>query len=80
MEHEFQIAARKIGDEYPQFIMAEVGINHEVDFYKAIQMVDAAAAAGVDCVKFQCHITEAEMIPTDIIPRGISDERQWDII
>ena len=80
MEHEFQISARKIGDKYSPFIMAEVGINHEGDFDKAIQMVDAAAAAGVDCVKFQCHITEAEMIPSDIIPRGISDERQWDII
>lgn len=80
MIKEFQIAGRKIGPDQPPFIIVEVGINHEGEFNKAIQMVDAAAAAGADCVKFQCHITEAEMIPTDMKPGKISDERLWDII
>jgi N-acetylneuraminate synthase len=80
MTKEFQIADRKIGPDQPPFIIVEVGINHEGEFNKAIQMVDAAAAAGADCVKFQCHITEAEMIPTDMKPGKISDERLWDII
>lgn len=80
MIKEFQIADRKIGPDQPPFIIVEVGINHEGEFNKAIQMVDAAAAAGADCVKFQCHITEAEMIPTDMKPGNISDERLWDII
>lgn len=69
-----------IGEEFPPFVMAEVGINHEGDFEKALQMVDAASVAGADCVKFQCHITEAEMIPTDMTPGKISEERLWDII
>jgi N-acetylneuraminate synthase len=43
-------------------------------------MVDAAAAAGADCVKFQCHITEMEMIPTDMTPGNISKESLWDIM
>lgn len=77
---ELQIGHRKIGPQYPPFIIAEVGINHEGSFEKAIQMVDAAVAAGADCIKFQCHITEAEMIPTDMKPGKISDERLWDII
>lgn len=77
---EIQIGSRKIGANYPPFVIAEVGINHEGDFDKAIQCVDAAINAGADCVKFQCHITEAEMIPTDSKPRGISEERLWDII
>ena len=76
---EFKIGDRLIGDEYPPFVIAEVGINHEGDYDKAIQMVDAAAAAGADCVKFQCHITEKEMIPTDILP-GNSPDRLYDII
>jgi N-acetylneuraminate synthase len=76
----FQIDNRSIGENDPPFITAEVGINHEGEFEKAIQMVDAAVAAGADCVKFQCHITEAEMIPTDMKPGQISDERLWDII
>lgn len=76
----FEIGKRKIGPDFPPFIMAEVGINHEGSFDKAIQCVDAAVAAGADCVKFQCHITEAEMIPTDMRPGKISEERLWDII
>jgi len=74
------ISGRIIGGGQPPFIIAEVGINHEGEVEKAIQMIDAAAAAGADCVKFQCHITEAEMIPTDMKPGKISEERLWDII
>ena len=77
---EIQIGERHIGPEYPPFVMAEVGINHEGEYAKAIQMVDAAAEAGADCVKFQCHITEQEMIPTDMKPGEISEEKLWDII
>lgn len=75
-----RIGQREIGDGHPPFVIAEVGINHEGDVRKALQMVDAAAEAGADCVKFQSHITEAEMIPTDMKPGKISSERLWDII
>lgn len=69
-----------IGDDQLPFIIAEVGINHEGEFEKAIQLVDAAVDASAECVKFQCHITEAEMIHTDMKPGEISDEALWDII
>lgn len=75
----FKIAGRSIGIKYPPFVIMEVGINHEGSLEKAIQMVDAAKTSGADCVKFQCHITEDEMIPTDIKP-GNSNDRLWDII
>ncbi|MBF0450250.1 MAG: N-acetylneuraminate synthase family protein [Candidatus Magnetomorum sp.] len=77
---EFQIGDRKISPNKIPFIIAEAGINHEGDFKKAIQLVDAAIESGADCIKFQCHITEKEMIPTDMKPGEISDERLWDII
>lgn len=77
---EIDIAGRKVGPEHPPLVIVEVGINHEGDFDKAIQMVDAAAESGAELVKFQCHITEDEMIPTDMKPGEISDERLWDII
>lgn len=76
----FKLGKRIIGDDQPPLVIAEVGINHEGDFDKAVQMVDAALSAGAECVKFQSHITEAEMIETDMKPGEISDERLWDII
>lgn len=77
---EIDIAGRKIGPDYPPFVIAEVGINHEGEFDKAITLVDAAVDAGAEVVKFQCHITEKEMVPTDMTPGEISAEKLWDII
>lgn len=77
---EIEIQGRKIGINYTPFIIAESGINHEGEFSKALELVDAAVDSGADCIKFQCHITEEEMIPTDMKPGKISNERLWDII
>lgn len=35
------------------YIIAEAGVNHNGDFALACKLVDAAKAAGVDCIKFQ---------------------------
>ena len=78
--HELEIAGRKVGGNHPPLVLTEIGINHEGDFTKAKQLVDAAAEAGAEVVKFQCHITEKEMVPTDMTPGEISSDRLWDII
>lgn len=70
---------RKIGPGNPPFVIAEIGINHEGDFDKAICMVDDAHRVGAECVKFQSHIIEDEMIPNDVIP-GNAQESIWDIM
>ena len=45
------IGDHEIGKE--PFIIAEVGLNHNGEFARAVEMILAAANAGVDCVKFQ---------------------------
>jgi N-acetylneuraminate synthase len=77
---EFTIAGRRVGPDHAPLVVAEVGINHEGDVNKALQLVDAAVAAGAEVIKFQCHITEKEMVPTDMTPGEISKEKLWDII
>jgi N-acetylneuraminate synthase len=77
---EIEIAGRKIGPDHAPFVIAEVGINHEGEIDKAIALVDAAVDAGSEVVKFQCHITDKEMVPTDMTPGEISTEKLWDII
>ena len=37
----------------PLFLIAEIGINHNGDLAIAKQLIDAAADAGFDAVKFQ---------------------------
>lgn len=42
------------------FIIAEVGQAHDGSIEKALSYIDALAQTGVDAVKFQVHIAEAE--------------------
>ena len=56
-----EIQGRKIGIDYPPFVIAEIGINHEGSLKVAKEMVDAAYRAGAECVKHQTHIVEDEM-------------------
>ena len=76
-----QIGQRKIGKEFPPFVIAEIGINHEGSFAKAKRMVKDAADAGAECVKFQCHVLSDEMTPAAraVIP-GNTTESIWDIM
>lgn len=50
---EFAIAGRAVGRGHRCFIIAEAGVNHNGDFDLAMQLVDIAADAGADAVKFQ---------------------------
>lgn len=49
----FNIANREIGPGAPSFVIAEIGSNHNQDFDLALKLIDVAAEAGVDAVKFQ---------------------------
>ena len=53
MTREIKFGNRMIGDGYPAYIIAEVGINHNGDLNIAKKIIDAAAYAGADAVKFQ---------------------------
>jgi len=56
------IGAREIGAGRPCFVIAEAGINHNGDVTIAAELVEAAAAAGADAIKFQTHFPEHEML------------------
>jgi N,N'-diacetyllegionaminate synthase len=55
---------RLVGAGERVFVIAEAGVNHNGELPLAFQLVDAAAAAGADAVKFQTFIAE-EVITTD---------------
>jgi len=76
-----QIGKRRIGSDYKPFVIAEIGINHNGSMSKAKQMIKDASKAGAECVKFQAHVVEDEMVPVakKIIP-GHAKESIWDIM
>lgn len=54
-----QIGPKVISEESNTFIIAEAGVNHNGDMVKAKQLVDIAAKAGADAIKFQAFKTES---------------------
>jgi len=49
---------RKIGQDCPVFVIAEVGINHNGDMKLAEKLLIEAVKAGADAVKLQTYLTE----------------------
>ena len=55
------IAGRKIGEDYPPLVIAEIGINHGGSLEEAKKLVDSAIQAGAEVIKHQTHIIDDEM-------------------
>ena len=47
------IGSRPVGDDHSCFVIAEAGVNHNGCIERALQLIDCAADAGADAVKFQ---------------------------
>ena len=53
-----KIGNKIVGDGYPCFIIAEIGINHNGSVLLAKKMIDIAVTTGCDAVKFQKRTVE----------------------
>ncbi|WP_046020449.1 N-acetylneuraminate synthase [Magnetospira sp. QH-2] len=67
------IADRTIGEHCPCFIVAEAGVNHNGDLDRAFKLIDTAAEAGADAVKFQTFTAERVVSPQ--APKAAYQER-----
>lgn len=68
------IGSRVIGGGHPAYVIAEIGLNHNGDVDLAKRLIDVAAKAGADAVKFQKRTPE---ISTPEHMRDVPRETPW---
>ena len=72
-----KIADRWVGEGYPTYVVAEIGINHNGDLELAKRMIQAAKDSGMDAVKFQKRTPEL-CVPEE--QKGQMRETPWGYI
>jgi sialic acid synthase SpsE len=80
MTEGFSVGGRKIGPGEPTYVIAEAGSNHNQNLEQARQLIDVAARAGADAIKFQLFTADV-LYPTpgeihDAI-RAAETPREW---
>jgi sialic acid synthase SpsE len=72
-----EIAGRRVGPGEPCYVIAEAGANHNRDLGLARELIDVAADAGADAVKFQVYSGKAlysSRTPRFDYLEGVSDQ------
>jgi pseudaminic acid synthase len=61
----FEINGRKIGSQYPPYIIAELSANHNGDLNRAFLTIEAAKRSGAAAIKLQTYTAETMTIDCD---------------
>jgi len=63
---EVLLGDRPVGDGRPALVLAEIGINHNGDVQVAKKLIDVAAFAGCETVKFQKRTVDVVYTPAEL--------------
>ena len=69
-----EINGHNLGPKSPAYLIAEIGINHNGSLHDALRLIDAAAEAGCQAVKFQKRDPE---LSTPEAQKSIIRETPW---
>ncbi|MCD6238903.1 MAG: pseudaminic acid synthase [Thermotogae bacterium] len=78
MKMYLEIKDKKIGENYPVFIVAELSANHLQKFDNAVRLIKAAKEAGADAVKLQTYTPDTITIDCDNEYFRIKQGTLWD--
>ena len=79
----FAIGDRQVGPGHPVYVIAEAGANHNRDLGTARRLIDVAAEAGADAVKFQTYSGAriySRKTPKFKYLEGVSDKAPADLL
>ncbi len=76
---EVRLRSRTIGPGEPVFIIAEAGSNHNGNLEQAKKLIDVAAEAGADAVKFQVYNADT-LYARDIPAFPGEEEPPYDVV
>jgi N,N'-diacetyllegionaminate synthase len=71
----FSIGDRAVGSGEPTFVIAEAGSNHNGDLETAKELIDVAADAGADAVKFQTFRAKNLYVEESGVVKYLDDDR-----
>jgi sialic acid synthase SpsE len=77
------IGGRPVGDGAPCFVIAEAGANHNRDLAMARELIDVAAEARADAVKFQTYTAEglySKRTPSFTYLKDVTQKSTWQLI
>ena len=78
MEKEIRIGRHVISEDAPAFIVAEMSANHNMDFDRAVSILQAAKDAGADAVKIQTYTADTITLNCDDPCFQITQGTLWD--
>lgn len=78
MNNSIEINGRRIGPDWPVYIVAELSANHHQNYDQAVQLIHAAKEAGADAIKLQTYTADTLTIHSHLPYFRVSGGTLWD--
>ncbi len=78
MNKKITLANKLISVDSPAYIIAEMSGNHNMDYDRAVRIIEAAAKAGADAIKVQTYTADTITLNCDLPDFQIGQGTLWD--